>query len=164
MYMRKEALEKLKKNDPKKYQELLQKWREYGKRKRLRKNKEKLKRRSKSYYWQVEGYHRYKCHTFRRMAKRIHQRCNKKRITALDLWSIAKKQKLICPLTGEKLTAKNISVDHILPITKGGANNKSNLRLITFEANTAKNSMTDNEFISFCQKIVNHNEIVKPHP
>ena len=123
------------------------------KEKRLQKRKEKLEKRSKSPYWQVKGYHRYKRHKFYLMAQRTNYRCEGK-ITALDLWNIAKKQKLICPLTGEKLTCENISVDHIVPTSKGGANTPSNIQLVTNHANTIKNNMDLTELLHFCQAIV----------
>lgn len=111
-----------------------------------------------SEYWKREkGYERYyKYRPFRRMAKGTNVRCKKGKITAFQLWCLAKKQKLICPLTKEKLTIENISVDHIIPISKGGTNEISNLQLITFRANVAKNSMTMDEFYLFCRMIVDN--------
>jgi 5-methylcytosine-specific restriction endonuclease McrA len=150
--MTKEEIEKLKQN-PKRYKRYLKSCRKYGKRKRQRKRKERLERRSKSPYYQVKGYQRYKRHKFCLMARSANYRCGGK-ITALDLWSIAKKQKLICPLTGEKLTCKNISVDHIMPISKDGANTPSNIQLITNHANTIKNNMNLAELLHLCQAIV----------
>jgi 5-methylcytosine-specific restriction endonuclease McrA len=80
--------------------------------------------------------------------------CKDGKITAFDLWKIAKKQRLICPLTGEKLTNKNISVDHILPKSNGGTNEISNIRLIILQANRAKQSLTDTELYGLCKKII----------
>ena len=153
MSMRKEALEKIKK-DPAKYQKVLQKWRERGERNRSGAQKEKLERRKTSPYWQATGYQRYKVHSFVLLARYANNRCKKGKLTAHDLWSIAKKQKLICPLTGEKLTTQNISVDHITPLCKGGTNNAFNIQLITRRANAAKNDMTHDELIRFCKNII----------
>jgi 5-methylcytosine-specific restriction endonuclease McrA len=93
---------------------------------------------------------------FKELSRRVNWRCKKGIITPLDLWSIAKKQKLTCPLSGEKITTKNISIDHILPISKGGTNDINNIRLVTFPVNIAKHTMTDAEFIQFCRSIVAH--------
>lgn len=150
--MTKLEIEKLKQN-PKRYKGYLKSCSEYGKRKRLRKRKERLERRSKSPYYQVKGWQRYKCHKFCYMANSANYRCGGK-ITASDLWSIAKKQKLICPLTGEKLTCENVSLDHITPTSKGGANTPSNIQLVTNHANTIKNNMDLTELLHFCQAIV----------
>lgn len=161
--MIKKYLEKLKQN-PERYKHYLEKQREYGKKKRLRKKparlqevlqrrKEKLEKRSKSPYWQSKGYNRYKRHKFDLLARQTNYRCGGK-ITALDLWSIAKKQKLICPLTGEKLILENISLDHIVPTSKGGTNTPFNIQLITKHANVIKNNMDLTELLHFCQAVV----------
>ena len=78
------------------------------------------------------------------------------KIFPIDLWKIAKKQRLICSITGDKLTRENISVDHIIPISKGGLNVVSNLRLTTIQANWIKDAYTDEELIDFCKKVVLH--------
>lgn len=75
-------------------------------------------------------------------------------ITAFDLWKIAHRQRLICPLTGDKLTNENISVDHIVPISKGGRNVVNNIRLTTREINWFKRTMTDEELYTVCQRVV----------
>jgi hypothetical protein len=75
-------------------------------------------------------------------------------LRAFDLWKIAKKQKMICPITGERLTAKNISVDHITPVSKRGSNLPSNIRLVVKEANHMKNHYSDQFFLDMCHKIV----------
>jgi hypothetical protein len=78
------------------------------------------------------------------------------RLTAFDLWKIAKKQRLICPLTGMKLTAQNISVDHILAVSKGGTNAPSNIRLVHKIANHMKNHYSDTQFMEICSLVAKH--------
>ena len=75
-------------------------------------------------------------------------------LTAFDLWKIAKKQKLICPFTGFKLTKENMSVDHILPVSKGGSNHPSNIRLIHKWVNLMLGVHSDEDFLVMCRKIV----------
>lgn len=77
-------------------------------------------------------------------------------ITAFDLWKIARRQKLTCPLTGEKLTNSNISVDHIVPISHGGLNIPTNIRLTTRDINWFKRTMNDPDLLTMCRKVVNH--------
>jgi 5-methylcytosine-specific restriction endonuclease McrA len=96
-------------------------------------------------------------HPFRIMANMANSRCNEK-ITATELFGIAKRQKMLCILTGEKLSRSNISLDHIMPRSLGGKNTKSNIRLITLQANMAKGNMLDDDFINLCQKIVSHSK------
>lgn len=94
-------------------------------------------------------------HPFRIMANMTNSRCNEK-ITATELFGIAKQQKLVCALTGDKLTRSNISLDHIIPRSLGGKNVKSNVRLITLQANMAKGNLLDANFIDLCRKVVLH--------
>ena len=78
----------------------------------------------------------------------------------LDLWSIAKKQKNKCALSGLPLKAENVSVDHIIPISVGGANSKENIRLVISTINKMRNNMSDDEFFFFCREISKNNTIV----
>ena len=70
------------------------------------------------------------------------------------LWSIAKKQKNKCPLTGRKLTNENVSLDHIKPKFFGGNNETENLRLVEKHANIMKGTLTDDELFEWCFAIV----------
>jgi len=76
------------------------------------------------------------------------------KISSWDLWKIAKKQKLICALTGDKLTNENLSIDHIIPTSKGGKNLSENIRLVTKEVNILKNSHSDEYLLELCKKVI----------
>ena len=144
------------KNDPVLYKKYKQKQKKRYQKIREQNRIKKLLRYSKSPYYQKKmGYQRYKCHTFGVIAKYTNGRCKIGKVTAQDLWSLAKKQGLHCPISGEKLTTENISIDHIKALSKGGTNALDNLRLVTRAVNTAKHTMSDAEFFSFCQNIVN---------
>jgi 5-methylcytosine-specific restriction endonuclease McrA len=152
---RKQSYLKNLKKDPIRYKKYKERRQKQQQRYRARKNFQKFERKKNSVYWQRQGYNRYfKYSPFKRLASHSNNRCKKGKVKSFELWCLAKKQKLICPLTGEKLTIKNISVDHKIPISKGGTNNISNLQLITRRANTIKNSMNMNEFYLFCKNIV----------
>jgi 5-methylcytosine-specific restriction endonuclease McrA len=77
-------------------------------------------------------------------------------ITPLQLFGIAKKQKLICVLTGRKLTTENISLDHIIPLSISGDNTIDNVRLVVKDVNFAKQQLLDDDFVKLCQDVVNH--------
>ena len=148
------------KSDPIRYEKLRKKWKLHYEKVVGISRKEKLERRSQSPYYQKEmGWQRYKCHIFQIMARYANKRCRVGKVKALDLWSLAKKQELRCPISGEKLNVNNVSLDHITPIIKGGTNTLDNLRLVTRAVNTAKHTMSDAEFFSFCQNIINHNNV-----
>lgn len=135
-------------SDPNRYSAYLKKQEGYRRKRGVRK---------RVLLWKGETkYERYFKHRpFRKMAKFANKRCKSGKTTALELWSLAKKQKLICALTGDKLTTENVSLDHIIPQSKGGTNDITNLQLVTHHANTIKNDMSMNEFYLFCKKVAN---------
>src|ERR1035437_1488563 len=98
----------------------------------------------------------YKRRPFWKMAKAANQWCKLGKVGAVDLWRLAKKQKLVCALTGDKLTTENISLDHIILQSKGGTNDITNFQLVTKRANIIKNDMSMNEFYLCCKKVVDH--------
>jgi 5-methylcytosine-specific restriction endonuclease McrA len=99
-------------------------------------------------------------HPFRVLAKRIRLRSKEGSIiTASDLWKLAKKQKMRCALTGRKLTKDNISLDHIKHKSKGGADDISNIRFTTYEANCARQCLTDRELVELCKDILSHIQV-----
>ena len=70
-----------------------------------------------------------------------------------ELWSIAKKQRCKCALSGISLINYNVSVDHVIPISRGGTNTISNIRLVDNRINKMRNVMTDTEFINLCLQV-----------
>jgi 5-methylcytosine-specific restriction endonuclease McrA len=96
-------------------------------------------------------------HPFTHFSKDFRHR-KKLNITPFQFWSIAKRQRLICPLTGRKLDGNTMSVDHIAPISKGGSHELSNLQFVHIDANYAKRNLLQEDFIRLC------NEVAKLHP
>lgn len=90
---------------------------------------------------------------FFRMAYTAATRDKAENVRAFDLWKLARKQKLRCAYTGEKLTKENISLDHKTPIFRGGTNAIENLQLVCYDVNLAKNFMLENDFIHMCHAI-----------
>ncbi len=75
--------------------------------------------------------------------------------TFASLW---KEQRGVCALTGTRLTRRNAELDHIIPVSKGGTNDRSNLRWTTKDANQAKRGLSDFDFISLCKAVVDFSE------
>lgn len=92
---------------------------------------------------------------FHTRAKYMNQR-NGSTLTPKELASLWHKQRGICALSGERLNAHNSEVDHIVPLQKGGSSEVSNLRWLHRIANKAKFTYSDEEFIRFCKKVVDH--------
>ena len=72
-----------------------------------------------------------------------------------------------CALTGRPIDfnkPETYEYDHIQPISRGGENTLSNLQILCPEANQAKGSLTDQEFIELCKEVVIHtgHRIYKP--
>ena len=58
-------------------------------------------------------------------------------------------------MTGEGISFdKDIELDHILPVYRGGKNELSNVQWVTKQANWFKRALTENELIELCEKIV----------
>lgn len=92
-------------------------------------------------------------HTFARLIRSLKNCDDTSKLTKFDLWKLAKKQKLICPLTGRRLTNDNISIDHIIHLSNNGSSLIDNIRLVDYDANMARRALSDSEFIKLCQDV-----------
>ena len=71
-----------------------------------------------------------------------------------DIYSILEHQGFKCNLTGTHLTPETASIDHIIPLSKGGSHTKGNAQIILSSVNQAKGTMTQEEFIAMCRQVV----------
>lgn len=64
-----------------------------------------------------------------------------------------------CYLSGEKLNLfENVySLDHILPVSKGGDNSFNNLGILHKDVNSMKHNMSVDELLKWCKKILEFN-------
>ncbi len=79
-------------------------------------------------------------------------------LRAKMLWSLWKEQRGRCALTGIRLTRENCELDHIVPFSKGGTHERSNLRWLQKDVNQAKRALSDVEFIKMCRDVVSFSE------
>lgn len=143
-------------NDPVRYEATKQREREKAKKDYYSKSKEERRLQQatpefKEKRKKIRKMYRDK-HTFWRLARNL-QRKNDKSIKPIDLWILCKKQKCRCAITGEKLTGKNVSCDHIIPVSVGGKNIIGNIQLTTLKANLCKNTMSHTELVEFCKLV-----------
>jgi 5-methylcytosine-specific restriction endonuclease McrA len=80
--------------------------------------------------------------------------CNLDKPTASKLKAMIEKQDYKCALSGVDLTPETASVDHITPISQGGLHVMGNIQILHTQVNSAKHSMTQNEFIQMCKRVV----------
>lgn len=100
---------------------------------------------------------------FKKLLKNLKSNLRKKKIihevpTTKDLCILAYKQRLICSYSGIKLTRENMSIDHIIPLSKGGTSNINNLCIVDKRINLMKMSMSVKEFIDLCKIISAYNK------
>ena len=75
-------------------------------------------------------------------------------VTSNDLVALVEQQDFKCALTGRPLTPDIASVDHVVPLARGGGNSIGNLAVVHADANTAKGTMTRDEFVQMCREVV----------
>ena len=63
-------------------------------------------------------------------------------------------QNFRCALSGTELTPDTTALDHILPVSRGGDHLITNAQALTKDINRAKGTMTNDEFIDMCRRVV----------
>lgn len=79
------------------------------------------------------------------------------RLTPLFLLELIKQQDHRCALSGVALTPQDATLDHKIPISKGGTHDRSNVHWVHKDVNAAKGTMTKEEFLAMCQRVVHWN-------
>jgi 5-methylcytosine-specific restriction endonuclease McrA len=75
-------------------------------------------------------------------------------IRSADVWRLLRAQSFLCAMTGRPLTPETASIDHRIPLARGGRHAASNLQIVHKDVNTAKNTMTHEEFLDMCREVV----------
>jgi len=78
-------------------------------------------------------------------------------VSGKGLMRMLQEQEYRCALSGEKLTPKAASLDHITPLSKGGQHVMSNVQIVSKAMNKMKGTMTQQEFIAVCKKVAQWN-------
>jgi hypothetical protein len=81
----------------------------------------------------------------------MHER---KAVTATQLLELVERQQQRCALSGRLLTPETASLDHIVPLNRGGAHDISNLWILEHSVNRAKGTQLVAEFVAMCDDIV----------
>ena len=77
-------------------------------------------------------------------------------VTASGIRQKMQEQDWRCALSGVDLSqsAKDTELDHIIPLSKGGAHVLSNVQLVHRIPNAMKRTMTEQVFLKWCRRIV----------
>lgn len=73
-----------------------------------------------------------------------------------QLLELLERQQYRCALTGIELTPETSSLDHMLPVSRGGSHGIDNVQIILQRVNAAKGTMTNEEFIETCRLVAEH--------
>lgn len=77
-------------------------------------------------------------------------------VTGKQILELIKKQDYRCALSNRKLTPETASLDHVVPLSRGGKHDISNLQVLEHQVNTAKGTLSMEEFLSLCQDVTQH--------
>jgi 5-methylcytosine-specific restriction endonuclease McrA len=76
------------------------------------------------------------------------------KLTTIGIRKILEIQQHRCIYCGVKLTSKNLTLDHRLPISRGGTNTIENIDCVCPECNQLKHVQTKEEFLKFLRTYI----------
>lgn len=77
-------------------------------------------------------------------------------VTAKQILALIERQGFRCALSGRALIPETVSLDHILPVSRGGEHALSNIWAVDHQVNSAKGTLTVEEFVSLCREVVGY--------
>lgn len=77
-------------------------------------------------------------------------------VTAKQILRLVEKQGYRCAISGRVLTPETASIDHIVPLGRGGEHALANLWIVDHQVNAAKGTMTTEEFVALCREVAQH--------
>ncbi len=77
----------------------------------------------------------------------------KGKITSRNVLALLDYQNYCCALTGRKLTPKEASLDHIVPVRDGGEHLIENVQVLHRDVNKAKSVLSNQVFIDMCKQV-----------
>jgi 5-methylcytosine-specific restriction endonuclease McrA len=86
------------------------------------------------------------------------------RLSQKQILELLRCQDYRCALTGRLLTPETASLDHRVPLSRGGPNTMDNVIIVHRSVNRAKGTLLVEEFIAMCQEVVDHEKSSQPQP
>jgi CRISPR/Cas system Type II protein with McrA/HNH and RuvC-like nuclease domain len=77
-------------------------------------------------------------------------------VSATDVRRKYESQSGRCAYTGDELTPDNITADHIVPVSSGGSHDLDNVALVIDQVNAMKGTLSLDEYVELCRKVVAH--------
>lgn len=77
----------------------------------------------------------------------------RKKTNAEQLMELLKQQSFRCALSGVEISPDTARLDHIMPVSQGGTDEIDNLQWLHVDANTAKGTMSQEQFILMCRRV-----------
>jgi len=79
---------------------------------------------------------------------------SQRNVSSKELLQLIEMQDYRCALTGRELTPETAHVDHVVPLSRGGSHGIENLQVLHADVNTAKSTLTQDEFLAMCRDVV----------
>jgi 5-methylcytosine-specific restriction endonuclease McrA len=79
-----------------------------------------------------------------------------RKANAAQLMNRLRQQEFRCALSGIELTPETARLDHIVPVSQGGTDEIDNLQWLHVDVNTAKGTMSQDQFVSMCRKVAEY--------
>lgn len=83
------------------------------------------------------------------------------KISASQVMAMVERQNFRCAISGRELTPETASLDHISPLARGGKHEMGNVWVVDHQINTAKGTLSVEEFIALCFDVVRHQEAAR---
>ena len=81
-----------------------------------------------------------------------------KNIKPKEISALIEQQEYRCALSGRTLTPETASIDHIVPLSRGGEHAIHNLWAVHHQINAAKGTLTADDFLAMCRDVIRQQE------
>lgn len=79
-------------------------------------------------------------------------------VTATEILKLIERQQFRCAVSGRELTPASASLDHIVPLSRGGSHRIENLWVVDQQVNAAKGTLTVEELLQLCSDVIRHQQ------
>lgn len=82
-------------------------------------------------------------------------------VNSTQILSLIRRQKSRCALTGRVLSPSDASLDHIIPISRGGTHSIENGQVVHRDVNRCKGTLSNDEFIAICREVAEFQKAIE---